>query len=488
MRYARSMTRILGTLCALWLVAGCGAAESTNPPTVRTVAHVTATPRPTLPAPTDTVMSSPATPTAEPRSMPTAKARSTAAAPSPAQPGQPAQGEEPTPEVGEATAAAGAPSDPQAFAQALERQSPFSPPSQDTVRAAGQPGAVPLETQNPFVHLFPELRQAPAPAWLREGVRTTYYGQSATLTQSIEDTGASGAGFLHYDIVALDATTVAGSAKLYLDMGDGTVIPSLVLPSLGLPGAGEYWLHPDVLPTAERVATNELAVVHMPTEIEGRTYNAVRFQYQPAGAEYVWMFDEASGLLLFYRHTIGAEGAADRQAAQLWLVHQRQVNLPWVARGVPDWVRDGGTLTWEGRWSAEALGSPAGSFPYSIVAELKSLQPRWTQYQATDYLYDRLNGVGLRITGVSQLFDAVWLPPEALEALTDGLLDRDPVTGAEITVSRFRDGSVVLTETGTRYRTSLAYDGTYGVLQSIEQEVNSGAATILVDVQLTDWE
>ena len=36
---------------------------------------------------------------------------------------------------------------------------------------------------NPFPQLFPELKTLPAPTWLKEGLRVTYYVQSATITQ-----------------------------------------------------------------------------------------------------------------------------------------------------------------------------------------------------------------------------------------------------------------------------------------------------------------
>ncbi|MCC7354356.1 MAG: hypothetical protein IT330_11420 [Anaerolineae bacterium] len=349
-----------------------------------------------------------------------------------------------------------------------------------------QPEAMAGEGQNPFVQLFPDAGRAPAPNWLREGSRVTYYVQSATIAQD-PDEGSAGAGWVQYDLVALDGETAVAATKFYLDAGNGVVLPSITAFSLGIPGAGDYWLDPAILKTAERVANDQLVVVHIPTTISGKKYNAVRFEYHPEGAEYVWMFDEVTGVLLFYRHAIGKEGDARRQLADATFVRQRQLKLPWQAEAAPDWVEAGASLRYEGTYDVAAMGSPAGSLPYEVRVEMGRSQGKWSRYKVTDYVSGRTNGVAERITGVAQLFDALWLPPEALAALrTAKTLDRDPVTGAQIAVARGRSGTIVLTESGESYYTKLTYDGKDGTLLAIEQETTSGAATIHVALQLVE--
>jgi hypothetical protein len=112
---------------------------------------------------------------------------------------------------------------------------------------------------------------------------------------------------------------------------------------------------------------------------------------------------------------------------------------------------------------------------------------RWSRAKVTDYVSGKANGTTARITGVAQLFDGLWLPPEALAALrTAKTLDRDPVTGAQISVARGRNGTVVLTETGAEYYTKLTYDGKDGTLLAIEQETTSGVATIHIALALVE--
>jgi len=341
--------------------------------------------------------------------------------------------------------------------------------------ATGQPGTV-VESESPLVYLYPELRQAAAPVWLREGVRVTYYAQGASVAQTPNEKSTAWAGLIQYDLVALDAKAAVTSAKFYLMGSNNVVTPSFVVSSLGIPGVGDYWVDPKVLQTAERVTSAELAIVHMPTTISGKNYRAVRFQYNPAGAEYVWMYEEGSGILLFYRHAIGRDTDARKLLADITLINQRQLSLPWQAASVPAWVAAGARLRYEGSYTPLVMGSPATSFSYAASVEIVRSYPRWCEYVVTDYLAGRMNTTAKRISGVAQFSDALWLPREALQALREGqVLDRDPVTGAEITVSRSVQGALLLTESGSAYRVALTY-GSDGALLSLEQEINTGIA------------
>jgi hypothetical protein len=349
-----------------------------------------------------------------------------------------------------------------------------------------QPEAMAGESPNPFVQLFPEANRAPAPDWLREGVRVTYYVQSATVAQD-PDKGSSGAGYVQYDLVALDDRNAVSSMKFYLDTGNGVVFPSFTMFSLGIPGAGDYWLDPAVLKKAEGAARDQLVIKRMTTTIAGKSYQAVRFEYRPQGAEYVWMFDEVTGILLFYRHAIGAEGAARRQLADVTFVRQRQLRLPWQAGAAPDWVGAGGSLRYEGSYDVATMGSPAGSLPYAVQVKMERGRGKWSRYKVTDYIAGKTNATAERISGVAQLFDALWLPSEALAALrTARTLDRDPVTGAQVAVARGPSGTIVLTETGEAYYTKLTYDGQDGILLALEQETRSGVATIHIALELVE--
>ena len=133
------------------------------------------------------------------------------------------------------------------------RAVPKPPPS-------AQQAAAPLaDPSHPFLILFPELRTAAAPEWLREGTRVTYAVQSASFAANPDDPTPSGAGYLQYDLAALEGDAAYASLTFYLGDGSaGPVSPSFVTVAQGIPGAGDYWISPSVLARAEQVAGPEL--------------------------------------------------------------------------------------------------------------------------------------------------------------------------------------------------------------------------------------
>lgn len=369
-------------------------------------------------------------------------------------------------------------------ARLLERG---APPAMSGPAAKPAADVPPEVSQNPFLILFPELARAPAPDWLDEGVRVTYRTQSATINQDPNAPGASGAGYMQYDLVAWDREVLAATWKLYLDSGEGPLLPATVGYSLGLAGVGEFWVSPTILPNAERVANNQLVVVHMPAQVNGQTYQAVRFQYADGKAQYVWMFDEKTGLLIFYSNAIGTENDARRQLTQVTLAGQRAIRVPWQGRTIPDWVRAGGSLRYDGSQGGMNFGTPLPELPQSVRADIKSRDLRWTRYDVVTGSPGALSTPSARITGVQQLFDGLWLSQEARDVLRDGQeLDRDPITGARLSVAR-APATVTLIETVGTYSSSLTYDLADGVLSSIQTQSPLGAyTTIVVRLRLAD--
>ena len=356
----------------------------------------------------------------------------------------------------------------------------------DAEQAATNPlqalGTAPGESQNSLLTLFPELSSAPAPAWLAEGVRVTYYIQSVGPAAGPDETTSYGAGLMQYDLVAVDTHATLASWRFYLDQGGGSVTPSGAGISRGIPGVGEYWVQPDVLRDAERAANDELAIVHMPTTISGQSYQAVRFEYRPPNATFVWMYDAASGVLLFYRHAIGPE-EDPKQSAQMIFLGRRGLSVPWRAGSMPAWA-EGNTLRYEGEIEVLTLGSPTATFPYAILAEPQGRAGRYVDYQVTEYTAGQISGRAERVTGLAQLFDALWLPPEALGRRA--LLDSDPLTGAQVAIAPGDGGTTVLTESAPAYRTVLTYDGRTGQLLSLEEEKNAGLITTRVTLRLAN--
>ena len=340
---------------------------------------------------------------------------------------------------------------------------------------------------NPFPYLFPDLKQLPAPDWVREGSRTTYYVQSATIAQEEGVEGGGGAGYFHHDIVALTDKNVVISTSMYLDTGNGGVTPSGVYGASVLPGVSDYRVNPAVLADAEQAASEDLVVVHMPTTIADTEYQAVRFEYHTEDGVTIWMFDEDTGVLVYFRHTVGTDADPSRQSSEMYLVNQRQIKLPWQGTRAPTWVKKALKLDYAGARTVLIAGSPSAQLPESATVKITVSQPRWTAFDATAYLGGSPTGQSTRVTGVYQLSNALWLPAEALKAtVRKPLLDRDPITGVEVTYTRGANRSVVITESGPLFTIQGTYDGRTGKLLASRIEIQTGLATQITDLQLTD--
>jgi len=342
------------------------------------------------------------------------------------------------------------------------------------------------EMANPLLELMPELRQAPAPAWVRAGLRLTYYGASASIPRNryyvyrnergnlidMDEVGPAGAGLAQYDVVALDNTTAALSLTLFIGIENGLPTPTEAFCELGVPGATSLWVNPTVLARADRFQGGGLQVVRMPYTVGGKTYNGVRFDYTAQGAHHAAVFEQETGLLIYF--TQAAESADGRhvQLAMAQFVSMRQVNIPWTATAAPNWVRGGDSVVYDGTVTAFVPGSPTMPMPYTMTVEAKKSGPKWTQFSVVRYLHGMVNSATEMMTGTAQIFRGFWLPLEALNVLQPGqVLDEDPDTKMKISVGPALPDSdtIVLTETGGAAQSVYAYDRTNGALVYVRE-------------------
>jgi hypothetical protein len=363
---------------------------------------------------------------------------------------------------------------------------PFSPqPFQVTPVIPGtqpaNPGGAGQAGDHPFLSIFPELKKSAAPAWLKEGLRLTYDVKSATIPVDFDQKSTWGGGLMQYDIVAVEPDLVVASAKLYLDFNlSGNYHPNLIVPEFGLPGIGEYWIHPAALVNAEKAATQELIVVRMPAQVSGKTYQVVRFQYQSGKAKYVWMFEEATGLRVYYSHEILMNDGG-KNSAIISLVGSRQVTILAGAGAIPAYAAPGQTRTYSGTYSATPINTPKTSFPFSVRIKAMQAGKRWVEYQLTPSNGDLPS---YRVTGFAQIFDRMWMAPETLRQLRDGqVIDRDPYTGMEIRVS-LNQGLVYLIETGKSSKAWLGYEPSTGQLVYSRLDLDSGVVLTSLELRL----
>ena len=111
-------------------------------------------------------------------------------------------------------------------------------------------------SESQFLLLYPELRQAPAPPWLRPGVRLTYNSAFATFARNIDDPTPSGAALIQFDVVAQDRRSVVSLTTMYSTQIQGQP-PTGLGYEVALPGVGAFWFSPQVLAHADAVTAVE---------------------------------------------------------------------------------------------------------------------------------------------------------------------------------------------------------------------------------------
>ncbi len=381
---------------------------------------------------------------------------------------------------------------------------PYPPAPQQPRPHAHGPSVAP--DPNAFLELLPDLRQAPAPAWVHPGTRLVYYAAAASVAGmgtdfkldengdwvtadgrrvggSPKQGGGSGHGLTQVDVVFLsDAQSVLavtswgftpeGSPRL---IGDAS--------GVGIPGAGgDWWLSPAVLQRVPERNGADLKILRGPYSARGKQFQALWFWSGNAQGNQVHVYDLASGVLLH------AGSSTDQAAAQFvdpnapvsatrlltttTVVDVRDVAVPWADDPAPDWLATLGTLGWAGAYAVVIPNVPVYQQGLSVRLTANDRGPGWARF-TTDIVLQ--NSMGLppttqqtvRVAGPAQL-GGLYVPPAAFARLTPGqVLDRDPDTKYSFSVGQAAnvDGrpAVTFVGEGPLLRVDLAYDRATGL-------------------------
>lgn len=336
---------------------------------------------------------------------------------------------------------------------------------------------LPSGKENPLPLLYPELESLPAPPWVVEGLRATYYATVDGGTTA----GKSSAGeaLIQIDLVALGGRSAATSTSVYLrgplgslrpltGAGHGAIVPA---------GLGDFWASPEVLAEATEGADDRVTIIRGPVEVAGKNYQGIRFEVTHQGLRYSMTYDEETGLLLHHRYDILS---ADGSAVETGIIDfrkLRQLVIPWAGGSSPGWLRPGLTMTYRGQTVFEIPGTAPSPFALTLTAEVvskgaKSSIVRWSAVGDSGLLIPARSAAG-----VSQLM-GFWLPDAALAIDDGGNVDSDPDTGMMITVIQNDQNGVVFEETnGQDYRRLLTYDKATGKLVTSYEEQLTEAMT-----------
>jgi len=368
------------------------------------------------------------------------------------------------------------------------------------------------QAPRPVIGGFQELQTAPAPNWLRPGMRLSYYSALANVPGTDEywqrdpngnwvdpqtgehykkatpgqETAGAGNGYTQVTVVAMDQQQVVLEVRAY---GYPKYTGPLALISASsvvtIPGFGQdWWANPAVLQRARNGTFGGLTVLRMNHSMGGNTYPVLRIQFESTslsneftgiGGELrtgslksrnVLAYDLNSGALLF-----GATAAPTVKAVtytECTLKSSRRVSVPWAGQPAPAWLNQVRVLNYQG-----ALQVPYGARPVSapISASFTVLQRGrdWAQFLFKSALAGPIPSIPQTVqanlvTGSAQ-FGGLWVPPNGLQALRTGqILDQDPVTGFTVSVDRVDGDTVSISETNSIQRIDFTYQRSSGLM------------------------
>jgi hypothetical protein len=348
-----------------------------------------------------------------------------------------------------------------------------------------------------FITLFPELNNLPAPDWVQPGVRLTYTAGAALVPDDPDDRGGGGAGYTQIDVVAVsDKQVVLRILSWGMPSGAGPVVPLITSCYVGPAGAGGDWyLNPQVLKRATDLHDDHLKVVRGPYQAAGKTFDAVRFEWERDGTKNVWVYDAKSGVLL--HNGVASERAQSRGLANGDLKRIRTAKIPWADAPVPDWVADVKAVRYTGQYTISVPGVQSYSAAMRMEAKVVDRGATWLRLKRHIERSAIVQGMPsdvddcVVVSGRAQLA-GLWIPPKALQDLKAGqVLDRDPDTGIETRVEDFDTGPngarvVRIVERDPIYSAQLSYDVKSGLLVGMRVTLETVHTTF--DLQLAGRE
>lgn len=372
--------------------------------------------------------------------------------------------------------------------------------------------------------LLPGVGNSAPPAWVRLGLRLSYHVETATIAGlgsdwkededglwetpdhkrwSPSEKGSNAAeGIMQFDLTALGRTSAALLSSFYLVPRPGAAPQlSFQYPVIGSPATtGGLWVNPLELKKLQPTVTPTKKIVRMGYRIGTVTRPSVWIQSSNAQGCQVFVYDEATGILLHNASSVTAgpqrvTGKNETNTPSVTLsdgtlVNQRVLDLPWMSDSSEPWCSNPPPMSYSGSTTVPT----AGGLPL-VLTQLMTVKPKlhgegWALF---DVLLQTTNRIGmpsttspsLTISGLGQLGGA-YIPPSALRALRKGQrIDSDQITGIVTTVQAVSNTEVVIVAANGAQTLTWGYDLRSGLLSRIEKADHSPFAPIKTQLRLS---
>lgn len=348
---------------------------------------------------------------------------------------------------------------------------------------------LPSGMENPLPLRYPELLSAPAPSWLDEGLRATYYVIASTpeseRTENVEyGTGSAGYGLSQVDVVALEDGNAATFTLPYAPDTQGAMRQMQGFGSVVPEGCGDFWCSPEVLGKVPEQASDEFTVQRLPVNIGGKDYQAIRFDIKSGTFEMALIYDLKTGIMLYHTVDYTSYSSQENEIIGTRGTHAiyefrnlRKVKIPWNEGRVPQWLAKGENIGYQGQTSVQVQGASPMVTPMSVQVSVLDVMSRYAKVRLDTYNQDPVPPAYIiTVSGISQLMGN-WIPPEAIADLRPGIIDTDPDTNMQTSVVSNDGGTIIFEKTNqVDFRELFAYDSS-GKLTEMYYEYNPDVMT-----------
>jgi len=375
------------------------------------------------------------------------------------------------------------------------------PPTEPPPAPAEPPAAPAAPTDTPLGDIPGLTVSTPAPPWAKPGVRLTYYtltgnlpaGQhhfvidangrwqdSAGRSYDRKEMAKSGShGFLQANVVSLDAREAAVQMVFFLFDGMNVAEPIQKLETGYVASAGtcgDLWLHPDAMQRILKDGLTGMLVSRTKHQIDQATYDALQIISQREHGRGVWIYDLASGILLYSSNLTRTGETSAQSGEQLspggQLVRfntfkaSRVPKLPWAGQPPPAWLQRIGRIDYGGKFWVEIQGDIPRPMPFQLGLKVTRRGADWLQLEvvSASQAPGAIPETSVRVSGNRQLC-GLWIPPQGLAGLRPGqVIDSDPLTKVVTTVAQVDAQAVVIAQQSPKQRYELTYRRSDGLL------------------------
>ncbi len=362
------------------------------------------------------------------------------------------------------------------------------------------------------------------PAWMKPGVRLTFWGGSALIPgvntvlvpddngdwktpdgrsfKPADNPGGGGMGYQQLTVANVVNGTAIVDARNFLLNPQTQACTSIGAGGYILPvnNGGDYWGDPQQLKQMRAGTNGPVRVFRGPYKLGDKTYDVVRITTKVDGGYTQTTYDTDSGIVLSLgscttgaaQMTPGPNGAGgmgdgNTHMVQCFFVGMRQTELPWTGqRATPD-LAQLKQLDFAGSYSTAVQMAGTITWPYTSHWDIGKLDEFSVQMKQT-FAIDYRNGQPPQpqTSDRAGSLTCVWVDPRILGKLQQGqVIDEDPITKMKLSVAGVQNGSVVFVERSQVETTSVAYDQRSGQISGIQMQQQNGPGTTTITLQRT---